>query len=273
MAGGELSRKTMRRLLLLALAAAVTFSSRTPAGADALDDLNGDGQTVLLGFGDSITYGVGDGIAPDIEVGTVPMTDGRSGYPARIESGLGVPVHNRGIPGEFLIDEGLARLPSAVMASNADAVVIMHGNNDARVLVSAGEYRVALQKSVNVIRALGRTPIVASLPVPCCDHSGQSIYARAFSQVTREVAADNELVLADIERSWVTSCGGLASCRLLNRPEGLHPNLLGYDVIGQTIMAALLGIDIFAADGAAALEEALGLPAGTVVVKPDQAPM
>ena len=58
---------------------------------------------------------------------------------------------------------------------------------------------------------------------------------------------------------------------MYNLPDGIHPNTRGYDAIAQTVLATLYGIDIFAAQGAADLEAALGLAAGTVIVRPDPA--
>jgi hypothetical protein len=42
--------------------------------------------------------------------------------------------------------------------------------------------------------------------------------------------------------------------------------------MGDVVIAALFGIDIFSSDGASELEQALGLVPGSVKTKPDRAP-
>ena len=103
----------------------------------------------------------------------------------------------------------------------------------------------------------------------CCYRDLEKPFLHNINNIIRKLAAANTVPYADIERAWSTSCGSAPGCELLCSPEGLHPDTKGYDVIAQTITATLLNIDIFAADGAADLEKALGWPAGAVVVKPD----
>jgi hypothetical protein len=84
----------------------------------------------------------------------------------------------------------------------------------------------------------------------------------------RRLAAQNQIPYADLDLAWQTSCNNIAACDLYHLPEGLHPNSRGYDAMAQTVMAALLGIDIFSESGAQELAGALGLPVEAIVVKP-----
>jgi hypothetical protein len=84
----------------------------------------------------------------------------------------------------------------------------------------------------------------------------------------RQRAQLNGLQVTDLELTWDTTCKDPLRCELFNLPEGLHPNTTGYDVMAQAVTATLMGIDLFAPEGAAQLEAALGLQPGAVLVKP-----
>jgi lysophospholipase L1-like esterase len=234
-----------------------------------LTDVNGDGQVKVLAFGDSITYGVGDGVSPGVFIELPPQTDGRGGYPARVETLYGVSVLNRGVPGEEIAMGGVERFASVVQAANADIVVILEGVNDSIFRLDRGQYGRYLQKMINVAKALNTTPVLATLQIPCCNHAGREPFVTSYSLEAKDLAALNDLRIMDLEKSWNTTCQNKEECELYNLPEGLHPNSLGYDVMAQTILAGLLGIDIFAVGGAAELEDALGLAPGSVVVEPE----
>lgn len=245
------------------------FSSTAFAQQGSIfEDLNNDGQVRILAFGDSITYGVGDGTSPGQVVDTPPVTDGTLGYPARIESLFGVVVDNRGFPGEELAVGGVERFPKVLRSSTADIVIIKEGANDSLYRLDRGTYSRYLQKVINVAFALGKTPVLSTLARPCCNHDGRQPFTDSYSDVVRELAFVNDLRFADIDRAWRTTCKNKEKCELYNLPDGLHPNSVGYDVIAQTMLSSMLGIDIFAPDGAQLLEGALGLPTGDVVVKP-----
>lgn len=236
-----------------------------------LVDQNGDGLVVFMAFGDSITYGLGDGIAPGAQVDALPIPPRPIGYPDRIEGLAGVQVDNLSVPGEGFIASGIDRLPGALRSSAADLVILMEGANDAWQRVDPGSYERNLQKALNIIIASGKAALLLTLPPPCENHSGSRMFTDPYTSKIRELAVLNEVQLSDLEKTWRTTCDNLEHCQLYNLPDGLHPNSLGYDAIAQTVLATLYGIDIFSAQGAAELESALGLEAGSVVVKPDPA--
>jgi lysophospholipase L1-like esterase len=239
------------------------------AADDMLQDRNGDGVVSFIGYGDSITWGMGDGTSPGQSVSEPPLTDGSMGYLARLTQWLGIPTKNAGRPGEALTTQGIFRLPGTLLASRADIVGFLEGINDVFEQARPFEYEVSYQRAVNVSLALGKQPLLMTMPVPCCDHGGERPYAALVSNKVREISALNALPFVDLERAWRTTCQDQRACELLCRPDGLHPNSKGYDVVAQTVAASLFGIDIFAADGAAELEAALGWQPGAVIVKPD----
>ena len=238
------------------------------AWADPPQDITGDGIVSYLAFGDSITVGLGDGIPPGAPVSDFEGRQVGPGYPERLTRWAGLLTFNAGLGGEEFVARGVYRFPGVAQASSADIVGILEGSNDAIFRVDSGTYRRQMQRAMNVAFALGKTVILITLPPPCCDRGALSLFTRSFSQTLRDLADVNQVALADVERAWDTTCDTAERCNLLNVPEGLHPNTLGYDVIGQTILASLYGVDLFIEGGAAELESVLGLPAGTVVVKP-----
>ena len=224
-----------------------------------MNDINGDGVVSYLAFGDSITFGVGD-----------TFFNPPSGYVLRLSEMLGINTDNRGVPGERLLAGGSARFPSVILSSSADIVGIMEGANDAIFRESTTSMHRGYQRVINVARAAGRQVMLMTLPAPCCERQFLASFTDSYSQAALQVLTLNEDVrLVDIRKAWRTTCQNPSQCELYNVPEGLHPNGIGYDVIAQTAAAALLGIDVFAVDGAHNLESALGLPAGSVIVRPE----
>lgn len=260
-----------KNLALTLFAAACCIGGRSASAQDLslLTDVNGDGTVRMIAFGDSITYGVGDGTVPGQVVSEAPRTDGHGGYCARVETTSGVLVDNSGVPGEELTIDGVERFPGVVGASPADIVILFEGSNDALHKTDANFFEQDYQRTVNVARFMGKVPVVVSLPPTCCDRAGRTPFIDALNTSIQNVAAANELRVADVAHAFQTTCSNPEECELLNLPEGLHPNSKGYDVISQVILAAVAGIDIFAPDGAKNLETAFNLPAGSVIVKPN----
>lgn len=256
------------RLLLIVLA--VCAGEAAAQQEPFLRDRDGDGIVKYLAFGDSITYGVGDGVPLGEIVDEPPRTDGSGGYPARLRSLLGIPVVNAGLPGERLVEGGRARFPGVLLAQRSDIVGIEEAANDAVGLdkTPTDRYGLALQRLVNIVRALNSEPLLITTPLPCCEDAGYRPFIATFNGEMRRIAQINEVQLADIERAWRTSCTDPQQCEYFVLPDGLHPNSTGYHLMAQTIAAALLEIDAFAEGGAALLESALGLPAGSVLIRP-----
>jgi lysophospholipase L1-like esterase len=188
------------------------------------------------------------------------------GYPKRLAALLNVLVRNAGIPGEELVSQGVYRIPQVVGNAELDTVVIMEGSNDSVLQISRGDYTRALQKAINVARAAGKEVVVATIPPPTGLHESLTPITESYSTAVRDLAAINNLALADVEALWFSACAELQTCDLYNQPEGLHPNTKGYTALAQIFAAALLGIDLLGPDGRAALAAALGVPVSSVIV-------
>jgi lysophospholipase L1-like esterase len=246
------------KILYLFLSSFLLLNSAVAQAQESLlEDKNGDGVISYLGFGDSITFGVGDTALPE-----------GAGYVSRLGTLLGIPATNEGVPGEEIVANGVYRFPGVIIDSTADIVSVMEGTNDAIKRQDSGLMRNAYQRVINVARAVGKDPLMMTLPAPVDEHAASAPFTDSYSSVVSDVAAVNGIKVVDFRTAWLTTCQSAAECELYNLPGGLHPNGTGYDVMAQTLAATILGIDIFAADGAANLESALGLPPGTVLVKP-----
>ena len=245
--------KFLKSLIFFSLIAGSGFAEEQES---LLSDQNGDGVVQLVSFGDSITFGVGD-------------TNLTGGYVSRVGTLLGVGANNEGVPGEEIVATGVYRFPSVIASSNADIITIMEGTNDAVKRAESSQVRNAYQKVINVARASGKTVVLATLPPPCCDRAAEAPFTNSYSNAAEDLAAINGIRIVDFNKAWLTTCTNPAECELYNLPEGLHPNGTGYDVMAQTLAASILGIDIFSEGGASDLESALGLPKGSVIVKPE----
>ena len=258
-------------VLLLSLVVGISTASAEEAEPPFLSDYNGDGSIRIIALGDSITFGVGDGTEPGEFIEEAPSTDGGSGYPARLETILGMLVDNEGIPGEELIVGGFSRTPTFLANSSADIVIFFEGSNDALNQRDPIGFRRAYQRMLNTSRALGKVSILVTITPTCCDRAGRTPFINALNNAIFDLAGSNGVRVADVARAYRTTCGDIEQCPLLSLPEGLHPNSVGYDAISQTILATFAGIDIFSPAGAQELETAFNLLPGSVVVSPDSA--
>jgi lysophospholipase L1-like esterase len=237
----------MKGILKVFFASSVSFLTVVSAFAQdaVLQDRNGDGEVEVIAFGDSITYGVGDGNSPDEYVEVLPDFGKPRGYPLRLSSLLGVSVLNAGVPGEGLAEDGsetgVGRFPGVVLGSTADVVIIAEGTNDAQRLVPNEVFIPALQKMINVARADGRSVVLSTLANPIGLRGQYAPFTANLSNQIRDVAAINSLPIVDIETLFQTGCPVYSECAYYNRPEGLHPNTIGYDAIAAEMASVLRG--------------------------------
>lgn len=234
------------------------FAANLFAQTNLLEDVNGDQQIVVEGFGDSITFGVGDGIPAGVFEEDADTSG--PGYLGRISLLASIPTINRGVPGEVFTTDGIERFISEIFASNADTIFFLEGSNDAIFLTSDIEYRNTLQKLINITRLAGKQLVLLTIPTPCCYHADLAPFTNAYSIKVRELGIQNDLTIVDLEAYWENS--------YLNMPEGLHPNIRGYDAFAYLTLATLFGIDLNTESGAADLEAILGLEPGTVFITP-----
>lgn len=233
-----------------------------------LQDNNGSGSIELAAFGDSITRGVGDFHEPteDVEFLTIPTRE--AGYPLRVELLLDVPVHDWGSPGERISQTGIPRFIQKISGFIPDLVIISGGANDAFSITDPAKIFRVYQTLVNIAKASGTEVMLATITPSCCNKGGLEPITFAYNEQIRSIATINGLEVADVFIAFDNTCD-IEDCYLLNRPEGLHPNSLGYDIFGETVIASLLRLNLFAADGAERLEQALNLSSGSVKTQPD----
>ncbi len=259
--------------LCLLLDSTLLSAQEEEAPPPLLADTNGDGMITIAAFGDSITRGVGDfvpvGEFVDDFSGSSPT--GEAGYPLRVELTMGISVANLGKPGERDATGGVYRFAAVIPSHQSDIVVISEGTNDAQFQTDPNNVYRATQAMINIARASGKTPVLATIPPACCIHFGLGVWIENYNVGFRELALVNDIALADVNHAYTNTCN-LEECYLLNLPEGAHPNVAGYDVIAEVVMAALLQIPIFAPDGALLLQTALGQPDFTVITRPDPVP-
>lgn len=236
-----------------------------------LIDRNGDLMVDVIAIGDSITRGVGDFTPANQLGGTITFPSGEAGYPLRVEQLLGIPVANLGRPGERFTTQILFLFAREIPARRADIVVISGGSNDAIDAIPVDRLGRAIQTAINISQAVGTQPVLA-IPTPaCCEHSQYRPFLDAYTTEYRTRAAVNEVPLVDFVRAFSNTCS-LSSCDLLNRPEGLHPNSDGYDVMGEMVAATLTGVNLLEPNGPATLEAVLGLVPGSVQTVPNALP-
>ncbi len=206
-----------------------------------LGDVTGDGSVTVLAFGDSITYGVGDGGNPGDYVETIEDSGEPRGYPKRLSAAISAGVNNAGSPGERFLYDGFARLMSFIIGGDVDTVVFMEGTNDAFHRIEGRDYRIALQRMLNVARAENKNVLLNTLPPPVASNASLALFTTLYSSIMRDLGVLNSVPVADVEQKFRQNCPDLDSCQLYNLPEGLHPNSAGYDAISKVVSEALGG--------------------------------
>jgi len=240
-----------------------------------IKDRNGDGAIVTFAFGDSITRGVGDFIESGTDVqnmGDFTLPDTEAGYPLRVEAFLGLGVNNRGEPGERITGGTLPRLVEELRSHAADLVIIGGGSNDAAHAVSGEEVFVTAQTMINISRASGSEVALIKIIPSFGNHSSLNYFTQEYNRQYDLLAAVNGVTLVPLDRAFNNVCPDYESdCPLLNTPEGLHPNIEGYDVMGEMITASILGIDLLVPGNSLVFEQVLGLVPGSTKTVPDPA--
>jgi lysophospholipase L1-like esterase len=208
-----------------------------PPGRTAigLEDLDGDGQVVILCFGDSLTAGVGD---PSLEA---PPAN-PAGYPARLpprlagKTVLPLVVIDDGVSAERTT-AGLRRLRGDVEASAVDYVILLEGTND----VQDGHGDRALQNMqamIDSVFQVGAQPLLGTITPSCCNHKNQLPESAIlwFNANLRAIALNNSVPLIDFYAAFTggTDLSYDPDRGLIHVPEGLHPTPPGYDLMATT---------------------------------------
>ncbi|MEU9851675.1 GDSL-type esterase/lipase family protein [Streptomyces sp. NPDC047974] len=197
--------------------------------------LNSDKPAVWLTTGDSITHGA-------------LWTNGWRSYPEhfqeRVRWELGRPKNS-----DFVIDTGVsgsttndlvAKFADRVAAFRPRVVSIMLGTNDAATAATGPSvFRSNLRKLVTAVRAVpdGAIPLLQTPNPVDVDRWTDRASLGDYARITREVAAELNVVLVDHHAHWLKSNGGAVPLSLLG--DGLHPNQRGHLVMAKKMIRDL----------------------------------
>lgn len=118
-------------------------------------------DSLVVAFGDSLTKGTG--------------TDENNSYPAVLQSELGVPVINAGVPGE-ISRTGLLRLQTTLETHRPTLVILCHGGNDILRKRSRDELKDNLISMVELIHSYGSQVLLVGVPEPSLSLSALPLY-------------------------------------------------------------------------------------------------
>lgn len=212
---------------------------------------NSVSKLVVAAFGDSIT-----------EALEVPA---EQRWPALLEVALNhesparsTQVVNYGIGGNTS-REGLARMEE-VLSCGPDLVLVEFGGNDAtddsKRHVSLDEFTANLEAIKNDVEAIGAQMILITFPPVVNDwsthnakewhtkHGGVDQHVELYRQRTRDFAAENQLLLIDIDAA-LREAGKANGWEKYFVADGVHLNEGGNALIGQTVLKNLLQSRIF----------------------------
>lgn len=203
---------------------------------------------VIVAFGDSITA----------------EREGVTTYCRLLEDRLlektKLPVHviNAGVPGNTTA-HALKRFEHEVLSKNPSMVIIAFGSNDCAVdvwkkppadkaRVSLSDYRANLQNMIQTLRdrdvaMILMTPnpfhwtpqflkMYGSKPYDVTDPDGFNVPLRIYASAMRQVAAQEEVLLADVMA--VHDRLGAEASRAL-QIDGMHPNSQGHQLIADLL--------------------------------------
>ncbi|HKB10941.1 MAG TPA: GDSL-type esterase/lipase family protein [Vicinamibacterales bacterium] len=197
--------------------------------------------TRFVAFGDSITEGFPHSIVPTLvdpaPPGSYPLVlQGllRARYTAQT-----ITVFDEGVGGE-IVANGLARLPAALAADKAGALLLMEGANDLNQLASGGISQIVsgLQSMIRVARGRSMRVFVGTLlPERANGTPPRASYPELVvpaNAAIRSLAAAEGVTLVDLYSAF----GGIADPVLISS-DGLHPTAAGNERIAQTFYAAI----------------------------------
>ena len=216
--------------------------------------------------GDSITNGVGDNFTSDNL-----SKDGRiiaaQGYQAVLSDlltdYLSYPniVFNEGIGGDKAFDAATVRIDSILERHpNATRALVMLGTNDSGSSLPVpsglgcsgsacnGTYKQDMQTLVNTLRAAGKQPVVALVP-PVFGNGSSAFSQPLTANRNKRIQEYNQVI--GTELSGIQIGPNFFSFFLNNTvnragvfPDFVHPNGLGYKLMGELWFSALTGVSV-----------------------------
>ncbi len=176
----------------------------------------------MLFFGDSLTAGYG--------------IDSAEAYPALIQDRIEAAkpgawrVINAGLSGETTAG-GLRRL-DWILRQKVDLFVIELGGNDGLRGTPLEHTQANLQTMIDRLRARNPRMIIVLAGMQIPTNMGVA-YTEGFTQIFRDLAAKNDIVLIPFLLEGV---GGIPS---LNLPDGIHPTEEGHRILAETVWKIL----------------------------------
>lgn len=192
-------------LLMLALAGCGGGDGASGGGTTDFGSNNGQ---LVVALGDSIVAGVDGGGAP---------------WPARLAGLSGKAVVNAGVGGE---ESGgaLSRCGSLLATYKPGYLLILTGANDAIMSRSTDNAVANIRAMVQMAKANGTVPVVATLLPMVGEHGIFDSAARRISAGVRDVASSEGVALVDLNGEFSDPAGLLIG-------DGLHPNDAGNQII------------------------------------------
>lgn len=193
-----------RRLFTLLLSASVALAAAS--GCD--DGPTAPSAVTVVAFGDSITAGVG--------------TSGDNDYVSVLSNRTGVAIINAGRSGDTTAS-ALARIDSAVLARDADIVIVFLGGNDLLQGVPVQQRIANITTIVQQIRGDGAAVILVGVGSGAID---------PFEGALPGIASQTSSTLVPAVLDGILGVPGLMT-------DLIHPNNAGHAIIADRIEPAL----------------------------------
>ncbi|VBB41398.1 Lipolytic enzyme, G-D-S-L family [uncultured Desulfatiglans sp.] len=170
--------------------------------APAIRNTQPIGESIVC-FGDSLTYGTGAGEGMD--------------YPSQLAALLGMPVINKGIPGDTT-SRALARLDRDVLALSPRIVFLTLGGNDLKNGVSKATAFRNLEEIVTRIQENGALVVIGAIDLP--------LFGRGFGDAYRALCEETGAILVPDIYAGIMGNPGMMS-------DQIHPNDKGYAAMAR----------------------------------------
>jgi len=194
-----------------------------PTLPSVIGRLDGSGSVVVGGLGDSLTYGwmvrrgFFDRFVDDLARRCPRATVGRL---------------NAGVPGDTALG-GLRRV-GGLLARGPDVVVVQFALNDAFAGIGPDRFASATEQIARAVIGSGAVPVLAT-SCPLLIESEQRLADEYYGRI-RTVAAELDVPLADLERSWLAKTGPVAQRDDLFLADGVHPTDEGHQLMADGLL-------------------------------------